>query len=54
VLAELVAFSQRGGRARGGGLDSGGEDPLGLRVQAGDEAAALARPDGTGELGQAR
>lgn len=51
VLAELVGFGQRDGGASSSGLYSGGEDPLRLRVQAGDEAATFARPDGTGEIG---
>ena len=50
VSAELVAVGQRDRGVCGGRLDPGGEDPLGLGVQAGDEAAALARPDGPGEL----
>ncbi len=53
VPAELVTVRQRDSRARGGGLHPGGEDSLGLRIETGDEVAALTGPDGTGELAQA-
>jgi len=52
--AELVAFGERVGEAPGHRLDPGGVDPLGLRVQAPNEAGGLARPDDLGELGPIR
>jgi hypothetical protein len=44
MLAELVALGQRAGRARAHGLDPGGVDPLGLRVQPGDVAGGPGPP----------
>lgn len=53
MAAELVGLSQRDGGGRGHGLYATGEGPVAVGVQTGDEAGALAGPDGVGELGPA-